>query len=61
MLDPGLCALCRHSRRVEGARTLFWRCARSDTDAAYPRYPALPVLRCAGFEPPAPQAKEAPR
>jgi len=49
--DPGLCAACRHARRVRGARTLFWSCARSATDPAYPRYPTLPVLSCAGFEP----------
>jgi hypothetical protein len=50
--DPGLCGSCRHSRLIE-TRTgsVFRLCERSVTDPAYPRYPALPVLRCAGFEP----------
>jgi len=30
---------------------VFRLCERSATDPAYPRYPALPVLRCPGFEP----------
>jgi len=51
IVDPGLCADCLHARTVRGARTVFWSCARSVTDPAYPRYPSLPVLRCAGFEP----------
>ena len=49
--DPGLCAGCRHARTVEGARTRFWLCSLAATDLRFPRYPALPVLRCAGFEP----------
>ena len=49
---PGLCAGCRHARRIETARgSRFWLCERSFHDPAFPRYPALPVLRCAGFEP----------
>jgi hypothetical protein len=50
--EPGLCGTCRHSRRVETARgSVFRLCERSVTDARFPRYPALPVLRCPGFEP----------
>jgi hypothetical protein len=30
---------------------VFWLCERSVTDPTYPRYPPLPVLRRAGFEP----------
>ena len=49
---PGLCGGCRHARRIETARgSRFWLCERSFEDPAFPRYPALPVLRCAGFEP----------
>ena len=49
--SPGLCATCRWARAVESARgSTFLRCGRSDLDAAYRRYPSLPVLRCAGFE-----------
>jgi hypothetical protein len=28
----------------------FFRCGRADTDPAFPRYPPLPVLQCAGYE-----------
>ena len=49
---PGLCAACCHTRRVETrAGSLFWLCERSLVDPIYTRYPALPVLRCTGFEP----------
>lgn len=49
---PGLCGACRHSRIVTTARgTRFRLCRRSETDPRYPRYPALPVVQCPGFEP----------
>jgi hypothetical protein len=49
---PGLCAGCGHARRIVTARgSTFWLCRLSETDHRYPRYPALPVVRCAGFEP----------
>jgi hypothetical protein len=48
-VEPGLCARCRHARVVPGARTTFWLCRLSLVDARFPRYPRLPVLRCAGF------------
>jgi hypothetical protein len=49
---PGLCGTCRHAHRIETrAASVFWLCERSLTDPAYVRYPALPMLRCAGFEP----------
>jgi hypothetical protein len=48
----GLCAACRHARRVESARGgRFWLCGRSADDPRFVKYPRLPVLRCAGFEP----------
>ena len=51
-LPPGLCGACRHSRRIVSARgSVFRLCERSVSDPGYVRYPALPVLRCAGFEP----------
>ncbi|MEP6639353.1 MAG: hypothetical protein ABJC39_08375 [Chloroflexota bacterium] len=50
--DPGLCGACRHSQVVETRRgSAFRLCRRSLIDAAFPRYPPLPVLGCAGFEP----------
>jgi hypothetical protein len=49
--DPGACATCRHARAIVSARgSTFVRCGRSDADSRYPRYPRLPLLRCAGFE-----------
>ena len=47
----GLCARCRHARIVETPRSRFWLCDKSRYDAAFPRYPRLPVLTCAGHEP----------
>ncbi|MFA7297346.1 MAG: hypothetical protein WC211_09225 [Dehalococcoidia bacterium] len=56
--SPGLCATCRWARVVPSARgSAFLRCGRSDLDAAFRRYPALPVLRCAGFEAVAPDSE----
>jgi hypothetical protein len=48
----GLCAACRHARRIESARgSRFWLCARSADDPRFVKYPRLPVLRCPGFAP----------
>ncbi len=51
-VDPrvGLCAQCRHADVVRSTRSTFYRCRLSFTDARFPKYPALPVLECAGFE-----------
>ena len=46
----GLCRTCRHHREITTQESVFWRCGRSDTDPAYPRYPQLPVHSCAGYE-----------
>jgi hypothetical protein len=47
----GLCATCRHARIIESRRgSRFWLCSRSRMDARFPRYPPLPVIRCAGYE-----------
>ena len=48
----GLCAGCRHARVVETPRSKFWLCGRAATDPRFARYPRLPVLECAGYEPP---------
>jgi len=52
----GLCDSCLHQRVVRNTRgSAFSLCERSRTDAAYPRYPPIPVLACPGHE-----AREAP-
>ena len=47
----GLCVECDHGRRVASGRgSVFWLCRRAERDSAFPRYPRLPVLGCAGYE-----------
>jgi hypothetical protein len=49
--DAGLCGDCRNARPIETRRgSRFVLCDLSRTDPRFPRYPPLPVLRCAGFE-----------
>jgi hypothetical protein len=49
----GLCASCRHARRIESAKgSDFIQCSLSRTDTSFPKYPALPVLHCRGYERP---------
>lgn len=48
----GLCAQCQQCRIVGSARgSTFYRCLRADVDPDFTRYPRLPVVRCAGYEP----------
>ena len=50
MPSPGLCATCIHMREITSDRgSTFYRCALADTDARFPKYPRLPVLRCDGY------------
>lgn len=47
----GLCSSCRFAAVQESARGgRFWRCTRAEREPGFPRYPPLPVLRCAGFQ-----------
>jgi hypothetical protein len=47
----GLCTTCVHSRTVTSARgSTFLMCRRAESDAAFARYPRLPVVECPGFE-----------
>ena len=46
----GLCRDCRNAHIVETPRSVFWRCALSEVDPRFPKYPRLPVLECAGYE-----------
>lgn len=51
--DPasGLCAACLHARVVTNDRgSRFVLCGRARTDPRFPRYPALPVRACPGYE-----------
>jgi hypothetical protein len=48
----GLCGGCRHARLNQTRRgPVYLRCQLASTDDAFPRYPRLPVLRCAGYAP----------
>ena len=47
----GLCATCAHQRTVRSGRgSTFSLCERGLVDPAWPKYPRLPVLVCAGHE-----------
>ena len=50
-VPAGLCAACVHLRLLASSRSVFVRCGLAATDPAFPRYPALPVIRCAGYRP----------
>lgn len=48
----GLCLTCQYMRRMESDRgSVFYLCEISATDARFPKYPRLPVLRCLGYRP----------
>jgi hypothetical protein len=50
-MTAGLCARCVHRREIRTDRgSVFTMCLRSFREPEYPKYPRLPVLRCAGFE-----------
>jgi hypothetical protein len=47
----GLCAGCMRSKEIRNDRGgVFMMCLRSFREPEYPKYPRLPVVRCAGFE-----------
>ncbi len=47
----GLCASCRHVRRVATPRgSVFYLCRRSETDSRFVKYPPLPIWTCVGYE-----------
>jgi hypothetical protein len=49
--EVGLCRSCRNARVVETPRSVFYRCALSEVDPRFPKYPRLPVLSCDGYSP----------
>lgn len=48
----GLCDRCRHQQLIRNTRgSEFSLCRRSKTEPdRFPRYPRVPVTRCAGYE-----------
>lgn len=46
---PSLCETCENVRAVSTARSRFLLCQLSATNAAYPKYPPQPVVRCDGY------------
>ncbi len=48
----GLCDSCRHQKLIATTRgSTFSMCLRAREDAAFPKYPRVPVLACPGYEP----------
>ncbi len=48
--QAGLCLDCRFVKVAGNKKgSTFFLCRRSDDEPQYARYPALPVLDCAGF------------
>ena len=46
----GLCDSCRHQKLIRTGRgSEFSMCLRSKDDGRYPKYPRVPVVRCAGY------------
>jgi hypothetical protein len=50
-MTKSLCESCKWKRDVATPRSRFLLCELSKTDAAYPKYPPQPVVRCQGHEP----------
>lgn len=51
-VDAGLCGTCAHVQVITSAKgSRFHLCRLSYSDGRFPRYPALPVLSCAGYAP----------
>ena len=49
-MTPSLCETCKNVREVCTDRSRFWLCGLSVTNAAFPKYPPQPVVRCDGFQ-----------
>jgi hypothetical protein len=50
-VKAGLCDSCRHQKLIRNTRgSTFSMCELSKSDKRYPKYPRLPVKRCAGWE-----------
>jgi hypothetical protein len=49
-MTASLCETCQNRREVRTARSRFLLCELSTTNAAYPKYPPQPVVRCDGYQ-----------
>jgi hypothetical protein len=49
-MTQSLCESCRWMCEVTTPRSRFLLCELSKTNAAYPKYPPQPVVRCAGHQ-----------
>jgi hypothetical protein len=48
--NAGLCDACVHARQIRSSRgSVFYLCELSLVDSAFPKYPRLPVIQCAGY------------
>ncbi len=55
-----LCDSCSHMNPiVSGKGAVFVQCRKHFEDASFPKYPRVPVLRCAGFSALGPMAPQA--
>jgi hypothetical protein len=47
-----LCDSCAHQKLIRNTRgSSFSMCLLARTDQRFPKYPRLPVARCAGYQP----------
>ena len=48
----GLCASCQNAQVIKSSKgSAFYLCKLAATDPRFPRYPALPVVSCSGYQP----------
>jgi hypothetical protein len=51
-IPAGLCASCVQAKMITSSRgSVFLLCQLSFVDPRFPKYPALPVLACSGYQP----------
>ena len=50
-MTTSLCETCKTMREVRTARSRFLLCELSVKNAAYPKYPPQPIVRCGGYLP----------
>ena len=56
----GLCETCANVKVIETRKgSRFYLCTLSDVDPRFPKYPRIPVLRCAGYVPAAAETEPA--